>query len=106
MISPPQTGRAVYRRGNDSYQCMGSLLKQSQDGKEVTIRCASRVMNQHERNYTTLENKTLEIIFGLKFLKLYLHNAFTIRTDHKPLLWLHGVKNPQGRIARWLMFLS
>lgn len=86
--------------------CIGGVLRQKQGREEVTIRCASRVLNNHEKNYTTLEKEALAIIFSIKAFKMYLHDEFIVRTDHKPLTWLYNIKNPHGRIARWLMFFG
>ena len=30
---------------------------------------------------------------------------FTLVTDHKPLLWLHCLKDPIARVARWKILL-
>jgi hypothetical protein len=86
--------------------CIRGILKQKKDGKEIVIRFYSRNLITEERNYATLEKETLAIIDSIKVFKNYLHKKFLVRTDHKPLVWLHKVKNPQGRIARWLMFLA
>lgn len=89
-----------------SDKCIGGVLKQKQDGKEVIVRFCSRNLIQAEQNYTTLEKEALAIIYTIKTFKNYLHQRFPVRTDHKSLVWLYKVKNPQGRIARRLMFLS
>jgi hypothetical protein len=86
--------------------CIGAVLKQKIDGKEVCIRFCSRNLISAEINYPTLEKEALAVIYAIKTFQNYLHLKFTVRTDHKSLIWLYKVKNPQGRIARWLMFLA
>ena len=43
----------------------------------------------------------------MEYYRQYLlGHKFTIRTDHQALIWLYSLKEPKGRIARWLEKLS
>lgn len=66
--------------------CLGGVLKQKRESKEITIRCCSRDLNKHELNYSTIKKKTLAIIFATKKVKNYLHKEFIIKTDNKLLV--------------------
>jgi hypothetical protein len=104
-FSLPDMDKNFIIEADASDYCIGAVLKQAHDNKEVAIIFCSMNLIQAERNYTTLEKETLAIIYAIKIFKNYLHRKFIIRTDHKSLVWLYKIKNPRGRIARWLMFL-
>ncbi len=60
-----------------------------------------------ETRYDTREKEILSIIKALKTFRHYLMGIhFIIYTDHKSLTYLTTLKNPSGRILRWLDFLA
>ncbi|VDI51306.1 Hypothetical predicted protein [Mytilus galloprovincialis] len=44
--------------------------------------------------------------FNIKQVKHILGRKFKIRSDHQALIWLFRLKEPRGRIARWIEVLS
>ena len=81
---------------------LGAVLSQNIDGKDMPIAYASRTLNEHEINYSTTEKKLLGIVWGTKYFRPYLYgNKFKIRTDHRPLVWLMSMKDPNSKLARW-----
>jgi hypothetical protein len=47
------------------------------------------------------------VIKAVKHYRIYLVNSpFTIVTDHQPLTKFFSMPNPEGRVARWAMYLS
>ena len=49
----------------------------------------------------------LAIEFCVKHFRPYLYGRkFTLVTDHRPLVWLHGLKDPASRLVRWRIKLS
>ena len=85
---------------------LGGVLKQKIKNEEILIKFASRSLRGAELNYSVTEKELLAIVWAVKFFDHYLFNPFTIRTDHKPLIWLKNIENPEGRLARWIMKLS
>ena len=76
-----------------------------QKGKLVAA--VSRKLSDAERNYSVTEKEALGIIWTLKQFRHYLLGSrFTIKTDHKCLASIATLKDPTGRIARWLTVLA
>lgn len=82
---------------------IGAVL--SQDNRAVCY--ASRTLNEHEVKYSTIEKELLAIVWATKYFRPYLFgHKFTIRTDHKPLQWLHNLKEPNSKLQRWKIKLE
>jgi hypothetical protein len=48
-------------------------------------------------------------LFGLEATQFQYYldgQRFTLETDHGNLRWIMNIKNPQGRLARWITRLS
>ena len=82
---------------------VGSVL--SQNNKPVAF--YSRTLNSAERNYSTIEKELLAILNSTKHFRPYLFGRkFLIETDHKPLVWLYKIKEPNSRLIRWKLKLE
>jgi hypothetical protein len=91
-----------------SNYAISAILSQKQNGQERPISFASRVLNEHEVNYSTTHKELLAVIFGTKIHRCFLYGRkFQIVTDHAALKWLITVKNHQcARLTRWVLKLS
>lgn len=85
---------------------LGAILCQEIRGERRIIQCVSRKLGPAEKNYSTIEKELLAVVFAVKKFGFYLAGPFVVVTDHQPLKWLRTVANPQGRIARWKLFLQ
>lgn len=86
---------------------IGAILSQGQIGKDQPISYASRVLNDAEKNYSTIEKELLAIVYAVQHFRPYLYGKkFKLVTDHKPLTWLHKLKDPTSRLARWRIKLA
>lgn len=64
---------------------IGAVLSQ----REGPIAFASRTLNRHEINYSTIEKELLAIVWATGQFRHYLYGRkFRLKTDHKPLIWL------------------
>lgn len=82
---------------------LGAVLSQ----EDHPICYASRTLNVHEQNYSTIEKELLAIVWATKYFRTYLFGRkFTIETDHKPLQWLFSLKEPCSKLVRWRLKLS
>ena len=82
------------------------------NGTERPIAFASRSLAEAERRYAQIDREALALLFGVKKFHQYLSGrAFTILTDHKPLVSLLGENKAvllmvSGRMQRWAIMLS
>nr|XP_012151327.1 PREDICTED: uncharacterized protein LOC105663898 [Megachile rotundata] len=84
-----------------------AILSQGPIGKDLPVAYASRVLNDAEINYSTIEKELLAILFVVEHFRPYLYGRqFMLITDHRPLVWLHNVKNPASKIMRWRIRLN
>jgi hypothetical protein len=86
---------------------LGAVLSQGRIGSDLPIAYASRTLNEHEINYSTIEKECLAIVYATKYFRPYLYGRkFQIVTDHQPLTWLMSLKEPNSRLVRWRLRLE
>lgn len=86
---------------------MGAVLHQVQEDKEKAIAYASRALNKAESNYCITEKELLAVRYFIEYFRQYLlGRRFLVRSDHQSLVWLFRLKEPRGKIARWIELLS
>ncbi|KAL6440856.1 hypothetical protein ACFW04_003346 [Cataglyphis niger] len=86
---------------------IGGILSQGSIGKDLPIAYTSRLLNTAEKNYSTIEKELLAIVYCVNYFRPYLYGRrFELVTDHKPLVWLHSVKDPTSRLVRWRLKLA
>ena len=77
-------------------------MSQKFHGKVLPIAYASRTLSDTEINYATIEKELLAILFSVENFRPHLYaRQFTLETDHRPLVWLHNVKNANSKLVRW-----
>lgn len=86
-----------------SNYAIGAVLSQNNH----PISYASRTLNRHETKYSTIEKELLAIVYAVKYFRTYIYGRkFIIRTDHKPLVWLNNLKEPNMKLQRWKIQLN
>lgn len=86
-----------------SDKAIGAVL--SQEGHPISF--ASRTLNEHERHYSTIEKELLSIVWSTQYFRPYLYGVkFLIKTDHRPLVWLNNLKEPNSKLQRWKIKLN
>ena len=67
----------------------------------------SRTLNRAELNYCVTDYELLAIRYFIEYFRYYLLGRhFTVRSDHQALKWIFSLKEPKGRIARWIEIMS
>ena len=68
---------------------------------------ASKTMNPHQKNYSVTEQECLAVVWAVELFKTMLMGKFfLLETDHQALRSILTTKNPEGRLARWIIKLQ
>ena len=112
LVKPPILGfpdldRPFTLYTDCSNQAAGAVLCQKQGSVERVISYAGRKLSDSEKNFSITEKECLSLVFGVKHFDCYLrHTSFDAVVDHAALKWLFSLKQPTGRLARWIAFLQ
>ena len=86
---------------------IGGVLSQVQGDRERVVAYGSRSLNKSERNYCVTDKELLAVRYFVDYFRYYLlGRQFLLRTDHQAIKWLFSLKEPKGRIQRWIEILS
>ena len=90
-----------------SDDALGAVLTQEFADGEHPIGYISRVLTASGRNYITTEEECLAVKWSIPKFRPYLEGYhFTVITNHSTLRWLHNLKEPSGRLMRWVLKLQ
>ena len=107
ILTCPDFKRPFLVQTDASSTGLGAILSQEFPEGEKAIAYASRSLAPNEKKFTTTELECLAVIWATEKFRPYLEGAtFTVITDHHSLVWLHNLKDPHGRLARWALKLQ
>ena len=102
LAFPTESGDYVLDTDSSNFG-LGGVLSQIQNGVECVIAYCSRALRPSQRKYCITKREMLAVVSMCIQFRSYLRGAkFTLRTDHKSLVWLHRFKDTEGMMARWL----
>ena len=108
ILAFPNFNKTFHLATDASKTGLGACLSQyDEDQKLRPVGFAGRGFTKAEQNYNTTEQECLAIVWAVQHFRVYLEGApFELKTDHSALKWLLATKQPQGRLARWILFLQ
>lgn len=107
ILTCPDFNRTFILQCDSSSYGIGCCLVQEFPEGEKVICFLSRSLTKQEKNYSTTELEALAVIWSIEKLRHYVeHTHFKVITDHYSLLWLQRLKDPKGRLARWVLRLQ
>ena len=106
LAFPTETGQYILDT-DDSNFGLGGVLSQIQNDQERVVAYCSRALRPSQRRYCTTKREMLAVVAMCIQFRSYLRGArFTLRTDHRSLVWLHRFKDMEGMLSRWLHSLQ
>lgn len=106
ILTCPDFSKTFHLSTDASAVGVGCVLSQFFDDGEKVICYLSRSLTPAERKFSATERELLAVIWSVEKLRPYLEGFhFKVITDCHSLLWLHRLKDPQGRLARWQLRL-
>ena len=107
ILTAPDFERTFYLHADASSFGLGAVLTQKFDDGEKVICYLSRSLSRQEMKLSVTEKECLAVIWSVEKLRHYIDSVpFIVYTDHASLLWLHRLKDPQGRLGRWQLRLQ
>ena len=101
----PDPAKTYFLRTDASNNGIGAVLMQRHGEKLFPVCYASKKLSSAERNYSTIENEGLAIVWGIKRFHLYLYGVpFVLQTNHEPLKYMDSAKHTNARLMRWAMY--
>ncbi|KAK3084626.1 hypothetical protein FSP39_016530 [Pinctada imbricata] len=87
---------------------IGYVLGQKDiEGREHVIAYGGRQLHRDEKKWHISEKEGLSLVEAVKQFRPYIANTkFTVFTDNIALKWLNDIRNMNGRLGRWSLFLQ
>lgn len=85
----------------------GAILSQNYNGLELPVSYASRSFTKGEQNKSTPLQELTAIHWALNFFRPYIYGTrFLVKSDHRSLIYLFTMKNPNSKLIRMRLDLE
>ena len=92
---------------DDSNFAVGAILGQRKEGKPYMIYYASKLLDDAQINYTTIEKELLAIVYTSdKFRSYLVGQKVIVYSDHVALKYLLSKKDTKPRLLWWILMLQ
>lgn len=103
----PDFSMPFYITTDASAIACGATLSQGDPPKDRPIVFFSKTLSSTQQKYSTIQREILAIMMALEAFRPYIYGRrFTIITDHEPLKYLFGLKNPNSRLHQYRLELA
>ena len=108
VLRNPDFSKTFVLQTDASNVGIGSVLSQVDDsGEEHPVAYASRKLLPRETRYAAVEKECLAVVEGIRSFRAYLEGRhFEVQTDHRFLQYLHRLRDSNGRLSRWSLYLQ
>ena len=107
IVKPPDWRKPFELMCDASDRDIGAVLGQSEDKKPYIIHYASRILNDVQLNYSTIEKELLAVVWALEKFRPYLiFSKVIVYTDHAAIQHLMGKREMKARLMRWVLILQ
>lgn len=84
-----------------------AILVQEENGVEHTVYYHSVKFTPTQQNYSATERELLSVLAGVEKFRPWIDGTpVEVVTDHASIKWLHNLKEPHGKLARWAVRLQ
>ena len=99
--------KPVYLHTDASNHGIGAYLFQMDDDKELPIAFMSKSLNDRQSRWSTFEQEAYAIFMALQKFQYLLRNIqFTIRTDHRNLIYVNNKATSSNKVLSWKLELQ
>ncbi|KAL0456624.1 UNVERIFIED_CONTAM: hypothetical protein Slati_1001600 [Sesamum latifolium] len=106
LLVKPSPGDTLYLYLSTTPQAVSSVLIREEEGKQLPIYYVSKVLNDAEGRYTSIEKMALALVITAKKLCPYcLSHPIGVKTN-TPLKQTLGKPDTSGRLVKWAVELS
>jgi hypothetical protein len=103
VLRMPDFSRDFHVWPDASNVAAGGVLTQDFGAGHQPLAFLSKKFSDTESRYSTTERELLAILICLRRWRCYVDGRKVfIHSDHKPLTWAKGLKNPKPRVWSWL----
>lgn len=101
LLAYPDFSKPFILTTDASKFACGAVLSQEVDGVDRPVAFASKPFTKGEVNKITKEQELIAIHWAIKHFHPYLYDSFfTVRSDHRSLIYLFSLKDPSSRLTR------
>ena len=107
IVLIPDQSRPFVLRTDASGEGLGAALMQDQGDGLQPLAYASKKLSKAEKNYATIEQECLAVVWGIRKFYPYLYGReFIVETDHNPLQYLDRIRPMSRRLMGWAIELQ